>query len=122
MKDFEEIIRQQKLPEVGQVVRSRKYGTKWRVMEKKEVWQNVDPDPKTGESRMIPAVYLNFWRVQEGVMPGVGRMMGFLYTLYDNTFELNWERRLKALTFQSESLRGQFPKFGPVFHNFSYFS
>jgi hypothetical protein len=90
MKDFEEIIRQQKLPEVGEVVRSKKYGTQWRVMEKKEIWQNVDSDPKTGKSRMIPAIYLGLWRVQEGAMPGVGRMMGFLYTLYDNTFELNW--------------------------------
>jgi len=90
MKDFEEIIRQQKLPEVGQMVRSKKYGTQWRVIEKKEVWQNVDPDPKTGKSRMIPAIYLGFWRVQEGVMPGVGKLMGFLYTIYDNTFEQNW--------------------------------
>ena len=24
--------------------------------------------------------------------PGVGKMMGFLYTLYDNTFEANWEK------------------------------
>jgi hypothetical protein len=91
MTEYAEITRQQKLPKVGQVVRSKKYGTEWRVMEKKEVWQNIDPDPKTGETRMIPAVYLNFWRVQEGVMPGVGRMMGFLYTLYDNTFDLNWD-------------------------------
>ena len=90
MKDFEEIMRQKKLPKVGQVVRSKKYGTEWRVMEMKEVWQNIDPDPKTGEARMIPAIYLSFWRVQEGVIPGVGRMMGFLYTLYDNSFEANW--------------------------------
>lgn len=91
MKDFEEIIKQKHLPEVGQTVRSKKYGTLWRVMEKKEVWQNIDPDPKTGETRMIPAIYLSYWRVQDGVMPGVGRMMGFLYTLYDNTFALNWD-------------------------------
>ncbi len=26
----------------------QEYGTLWRVMEKKEVWQNIDPDPKTG--------------------------------------------------------------------------
>jgi hypothetical protein len=90
MKDFEEIIKKKHLPEVGQTVRSKKFGTLWRVMEKKEVWQYIDPDPKTGESRMIPAIYLSYWKVQEGAMPGVGKMMGFLYTLYDNTFELNW--------------------------------
>jgi hypothetical protein len=91
MKDFEEIIKQKHLPEVGQTVRSKKYGTLWRVLEKKEVWQYIDPDPKTGEPRMIPAIYLSYWRVHEEAMPGVGRMMGFLYTLYDNTFALNWD-------------------------------
>ena len=91
MEDFQKIIREKKLPSVGQTVRSKKYGTLWRVMEKKEVWQNIDPDPKTGEPRMIPAIYLSYWKVQEGAMPGVGKMMGFLYTLYDNTFALNWD-------------------------------
>ncbi|MDD3582125.1 MAG: hypothetical protein PHW74_14040 [Desulfobacca sp.] len=91
MKDYEEIIRQKGLPHVGQTVRSKKYGTLWRVMEKKELWRNIDPDPTTGEPRMIPAIYLNYWKVQEGEIPGVGKMMGYTYTLYDNTFEANWE-------------------------------
>ncbi len=91
MEEYQKIMREQKLPSVGQTVRSKKYGTLWRVMEKKEVWQNIDPDPKSGETRMIPAVYLSYWKVQDGVMPGVGKMMGFLYTLYDNTFALNWD-------------------------------
>jgi hypothetical protein len=91
MQEYQTIMQEKKLPSVGQTVRSKKYGTLWRVMEKKEVWQNIEPDPKTKESRMVPAIYLSYWRIQDGVMPGVGRMMGFLYTLYDNTFELNWE-------------------------------
>jgi hypothetical protein len=91
MAEYEKIIKEKKLPNVGQTVRSKKYGTLWRVMEKKEVWQNIEPDPQTKEPRMIPAIYLCYWKVQEGVMPGVGRMMGYLYTLYDNTFEQNWE-------------------------------
>jgi hypothetical protein len=91
MKEYEEIMRQKGLPRVGQTVRSKKYGTLWRVMEKREVWQNIDPDPESGELRMIPAIYLAYWRIQEGTHPGVGKMMGYLYTLYDNTFEVNWE-------------------------------
>jgi hypothetical protein len=91
MEDFQKIIREKKLPSVGQTVRSKKFGTLWRVMEKKEVWQNIDPDPKSGETRMVPAIYLSYWKIQEGAMPGVGKMMGFLYTLYDNTFALNWD-------------------------------
>jgi hypothetical protein len=91
MKDFDEIIRQKGLPSVGQEVRSKKHGTVWRVLEKKEIWHNIEPDPKSGEPRMVPAIYLSFWRVKEGERPGVGRMMGFEYTLYDNTFKLNWD-------------------------------
>lgn len=77
----------QKLPRVGQTVRSKKYGTLWRVMEKREAWRNTEDDPP----RLLPAIYLSYWRIKEGEMPGVGKMMGFLYTLYDNTFEANWE-------------------------------
>ena len=92
MKDYDEIIRKKGLPSVGQTVRSKKFSTLWRVLEKKEVWQYIDPDPKTGEPRMVPAIYLSYWKVQEGEQPGVGKMMGYLYTLYDNTFELNWNK------------------------------
>jgi hypothetical protein len=91
MEEYNKIMREKNLPRVGQTVRSKKYGTLWRVMESKEVWHYIDPDPKTSEPRMIPAIYLMYWKVEEGAMPGVGRMMGFLYTLYDNTFALNWD-------------------------------
>ena len=91
MKEFVEIIREKGLPRVGQTVRSKDYGTLWRVMEKREVWQTISDDPETKEPRMIPAIYLSYWRAQEGVPPGVGKMMAFTYTLYDNTFALHWE-------------------------------
>lgn len=90
MKEFGEIIRKKGLPRVGQTVRSKDYGTLWRVMEKRELWQTSE-DPQTKESRMVPAIYLSYWRSQEGEPPGVGKMMGYTYTLYDNTFELHWE-------------------------------
>ena len=91
MRDFDNIATEKGLPRVGQTVRSKTYGTLWRVLEKKEVWHNIEPDPKTGEPRMVPALYLSYWKVQEGTRPGVGKMMGFEYTLYDNTFTLNWD-------------------------------
>jgi len=91
MQEFEEILRKKGLPEVGQVVRSKKYGTLWRVMEKRESWQTIEDDPKTKEPRLVPAIYIAYWRVKDGVPPGVGKMMGYLYTLYDNTFETNWK-------------------------------
>ncbi len=92
MQEYEKIIKEKGLPEVGQTVRSKKYGTLWRVMEKREVWQNIEPDPKTGEPRMVPAIYLAYWRMRHDAPPGVGKMLGYLYTLYDNTFKLNWEK------------------------------
>ncbi|MEJ2092589.1 MAG: hypothetical protein P8X65_10405 [Syntrophobacterales bacterium] len=91
MKAFEEIIREKGLPEVGQTVRSKKYGTLWRVMEKREVWQTIADDPQTGHPRLIPAVFLSYWKIQEGGSPGTGKVMGFTYTLYDNTFAIHWE-------------------------------
>ncbi len=91
MREFDEIIQQKNLPRVGQMVRSKDYNTLWRVMEKRERWVNSADDPKTGEPRLLPAIYLSFWRVQEGKQPGVGKTMGYTYTLYDNTFESHWE-------------------------------
>jgi hypothetical protein len=90
-RTHDEIIAQKKLPKVGQIVRNRNYGTLWRVIEKREVWQNIPDDPATGQPRLLPAIYLAYWQVQEGVMPGIGKMLGYSYTLYDNTFETNWE-------------------------------
>jgi hypothetical protein len=91
MSEYEEIIRQKGLPEVGQTVRSKAYATLWRVMEKREVWQNIEIEEKAGDPHMVPAIYLTYWRQLDGVQPGVGRMLGYMYTLYDNTFEANWE-------------------------------
>lgn len=90
MKEYEEIMRRKGLPNVGQLVRSKKYNTIWRVMEKREVWRETEPDPKTHEPGWTYAIYLSYWLVQRGLEPGMGKTMGFLYTLDDDTFEENW--------------------------------
>jgi hypothetical protein len=81
----DQILKEKHLPRVGQTVRNKKHGTLWRVMEKREVWQNIPDD------HLLPAVYLLYWRIQPNVHPGVGKMLGYAYTLHDNTFESNWE-------------------------------
>ncbi|MGC8494594.1 MAG: hypothetical protein ACP5SH_22960 [Syntrophobacteraceae bacterium] len=91
MSDFEEIIQKKGLPRVGQTVRSKDYNTLWRVMAKREMWQSIIDDPSTGAPRMVPAIHLTYWRIREGVQPGIGKTMGYTYTLYDNTFEVHWE-------------------------------
>jgi hypothetical protein len=87
----DEVAVQKKLPNVGQIVRSKKHGTLWRIMEKREVWQHSADDPKSGQPQLLPAIYLAYWRVRKGVLPGIGHMLGYAYTLHDNTFEANWE-------------------------------
>jgi hypothetical protein len=87
----DEVFRQKRLPRVGQIVRNKKYGTFWRVMEEREIWQNTAKHPQSGEGGMVPAIYLAYWKVQKGVMPGIGKMVGYAYTLHDNTFASNWD-------------------------------
>ena len=87
----DDVIREKHLPRVGDTVRSKKFKTLWRVMEKKEVWLNTSDDPKTGDFRAIPAIYLCYWRVRDGKQPGIGKMLGYAYSLHDNTFDANWE-------------------------------
>jgi hypothetical protein len=95
MYGHEEIAIRKNLPRVGDVVRNKKHGTYWRVMEKREVWTATGDDPQTGNPRMIPAIYLSYWKITEGQPPGVGQMLGYMYTLLDNTFETHWEIKPK---------------------------
>jgi hypothetical protein len=90
MDEFEEIFRQKGFPMVGAMVRCRRNNSLWRVMER-EVWHRVEDDPDTAESRVVPSFYLSFWRIETGVPPRVGQMLGHLYTLNDNSFEAYWE-------------------------------
>ena len=91
VETHDDVLREKRLPRVGQTVQSKKYKTLWRVIEKKEVWQNTTDDPETRKPRMVPAVHLTFWKIKKGVTQGIGKMMGYAYTLHDNTFEANWE-------------------------------
>ncbi len=69
--------------------------------QEQEVWHLVAGDGKTGSmdadggrSRTgdpAAAVYLCYWRIVDGRTPGIGKMLGYAYTLHDTTFETNWE-------------------------------
>ena len=52
-----DVIRDKHLPRVGDTVRSTKYKTLWRVIEKKEVWLNTSDDPETGDYRVRPSTF-----------------------------------------------------------------
>jgi len=51
---------------------------------------NIDPDPKTNEPLLIPAIYLSLWQIQ-AAKARRRQDDGSSYTRYDNTFEANWE-------------------------------
>ncbi|HAA04215.1 MAG TPA: hypothetical protein DCZ69_03355 [Syntrophobacteraceae bacterium] len=91
IETHDDVLKQKNLPRVGETVRSKKYGTLWRVMEKREMWVNTADDPRTGSPRLLPAIYLCYWRIREGQAPGIGKLLGYAYTLHDTTFETNWE-------------------------------
>ena len=91
LETHEQVLDMKHLPHVGEIVRSKKFGTLWRVMEEKEIWQNIEDDVATGEPRTIPAIRIAYWKINKEITPGTGKMLEYTYTLHDNTFEVNWE-------------------------------
>ena len=94
MEDVYKKIREEKgLPHVGRAVKSKKYGTVWKMIEEKEMWIALGrvPGRKPGESHLIPAVYLKYWKPEPGLAVGKGKTMEYAYSLYDNSFQKHWE-------------------------------
>lgn len=88
---YGEILREKGIPPVGETVRCRQTGALWRIMDR-EVWQRAEEDPLTRELQIVPCFYVSFWRIEDGVPPGVGQMLGQLYTLNDgDNFACHWE-------------------------------
>ncbi len=87
----EEIVMQKKLPQVGQTARNKKLGTLWKVIEKRQVYAHSSGDAAMGDYKLVPAIYLLYWKIVEGKTQGTGQLLGYSYTLHDNTFESNWE-------------------------------
>ncbi|MBD3319856.1 MAG: hypothetical protein GF350_02040 [Chitinivibrionales bacterium] len=92
MDDPWEIIRKEKgIPRKGEYVKSKRFGTQWKVIVEKEGYVNVDDNPVTRDPRMVPAITLTYWKEEPGVKEGEGKTMTFDYTRYDTTFELHWD-------------------------------
>jgi hypothetical protein len=87
----EEIVQQKKLPQVGQTVRSKEHGTLWKVMEKRQIYDHSAGDAVMGDFHLVPAIYLIYWKIEKGKTQGIGKLLGYSYSLHDNTFESNWE-------------------------------
>lgn len=78
------------LPRVGERVRSKRYGTIWKIIEEKEVWLNQEASMKD-EYRPTPAIYLRYWQPESAIQPGTGKTMEYRYSVLDSSFHSHWE-------------------------------
>ena len=87
---FKSLREKLQLPRVGEKIRSKRYGTIWKIIEEKEVWLEgqveglKEPDP-------LPAIYLRFWQPESADSAGTGKTMEYRYSFVDTSFHANWE-------------------------------
>jgi len=81
------------LPRVGERVRSKRFGTVWKIIEEKETWvdQPVSTTDASQENNRIPAIHLRFWREDTSPGPGRGKTMSYRYSQSDPYFGEHWE-------------------------------
>ena len=85
---FKDIRERLALPRTGDRVRSKRYGTIWKIIQEKEEWLQ----PAKNGSLPIPVIYLRFWKVDnENKAPGTGRTLKYRYSLVDESFDRHWE-------------------------------
>ncbi len=81
------------LPHVGERVRNKRFGTRWKVIEEKEMWLG-QPDPSNPgqeETRFVPAIHLRFWKEEDNSGTGTGKTVSYLYCPRDPSFQDHWE-------------------------------
>ncbi len=79
-----------KLPQVGQRVRHKVSGTVWKVIEEKEIWVEQAP-PEGDQIKLVPSIYLRFWKPRPGQPLGKGKTLSHCYTPGDFSFYHHWE-------------------------------
>ncbi|NLI83762.1 MAG: sodium:proton antiporter [Deltaproteobacteria bacterium] len=88
---FKELRENLGLPRVGERVRSKRFGTVWKVIEKKEVWLQKPSVQDPAQVEQVPAVYLRYWREDTSSGPGTGKTMAYRYSMEDPSFNDHWE-------------------------------
>jgi hypothetical protein len=87
---FKTLREKLQLPRVGERVRSKKYGTIWKIIEEKEVWMKAAEEEGL-EAGPAPAIYLRYWKPDEDSAPGTGKTLEHRYSFIDSSFHANWE-------------------------------
>jgi len=90
---FKELRDQLNLPRVGEAITSKRYGTVWKVIEERETWvENPHfAQGEKGSSRLIPAIFLRYWKEDSSIAPGTGKTMSYRYSVIDRSFGDHWE-------------------------------
>ena len=90
---FKELRGNMDLPRVGERVRSKQYGTVWKVIEEKEIWfpEPADTQGEEASPELIPAVSLRYWKEDSSQGPGSGKTMFYRYSRIDPSFQAHWE-------------------------------
>jgi len=90
---FKDLREKQELPHVGERIRSKQFGTIWKIIEEKEAWieKPVLSGPSPQGVNLIPAIQLRCWREDSSPGPGRGETMSYQYSQIDPSFHDHWE-------------------------------
>ncbi len=90
---FKDLREKQELPHVGERIRSKQFGTIWKIIEEKETW--IEKPVLSGSSpqgvNLIPAIQLRCWCEDSSPGPGRGKTMSCRYSQVDPSFNDHWE-------------------------------
>lgn len=90
---FKDLRARKGLPHVGEMLRNKKTGKMWKVIEEKEIWLRPSEESSGyGErNRPLPAIVQRYWEKDPGAAPGTGKTQFFQYSPSDPAFEDQWE-------------------------------
>ena len=90
---FKELREKMGLPHVGERVRSKQFGTIWKVIEQKETWleESSDSNKPQDVPRQIPAICLRYWYENSNKGPGTGKTFSCRYSQKGPSFMDQWE-------------------------------
>lgn len=88
---FQTLREKLNLPNVGERVRSKKFGTVWKIIEEKETWLENHADFPGVNGHPLPAIYLRYWKEETSTGPGTGKTRSYRYSNLDPSFHDHWE-------------------------------
>ena len=82
---FKDLREKHGLPRVGERVRSKQYGSVWKIVEEKEIWMEGP------NKHLIPGLFVKYWREDTASGPNTGKTISYRYSQNDPPFDNYWE-------------------------------